>query len=289
MIITVLLKLIKLLPLNVIYLISDFTSFIIKNIFNYRQSIVKNNLRRSNLKLDDYQIQLITNKFYKYFTDLYLESIKMDSFSKLDFDKRLEVINVDLLNKFYDEGKSVVLMLSHYAGYEWCTSLPYYIKHKLIAVYTPIKNKSVNSFIHNSRSKHGLDLISRYDAIKEIYKREVESEKPYMYGLVADQSPQLKSKNYWSKFLGVNVPIFTGSERIAKKYNLPVIYGKMKKIKRGYYSVEFELIAESPNDYSDYEITEKYLKQVENQLKEDPHPYLWTHNRFKHSDEAPKT
>ena len=63
----------------------------------------------------------------------------------------------------------------------------------------------------------------------------------------------------------------------------------MKKIKRGYYSVEFELIAESPNDYSDYEITEKYLKQVENQLKEDPHPYLWTHNRFKHSDEAPKT
>jgi len=97
-IITVLLKLIKLLPLNVIYLISDFTSFIIKNILNYRQSIVKNNLRRSNLKLDDYQIQLITNKFYKYFTDLYLESIKMDSFSKLDFDKRFEVINVDLLN-----------------------------------------------------------------------------------------------------------------------------------------------------------------------------------------------
>ena len=143
--------------------------------------------------------------------------------------------------------------------------------------------------MHNSRSKHGLDLISRYDAIKEIYKREVESEKPYMYGLVADQSPQLKSKNYWSKFLGVNVPIFTGSERIAKKHNLPVIYGKMKKIKRGYYSVEFELIAESPNDYSDYEITEKYLKQVENQLKEDPHPYLWTHNRFKHTDKAPKS
>ena len=90
------------------------------------------------------------------------------------------------------------------------------------------------------------------------------------------------NKSYWSKFLGVKVPVFTGSERIAKKYNLPVVYGRMKKLKRGYYSVEFQLITENPNDYDDYEITEKYLRLVENQLHEDPHPYLWTHNRFKH-------
>ncbi len=289
MIITIILKLIKSLPLNVIYLISDLTSFTIKNIFKYRVKLVKNNLRRSNLNLDDKQIQAITNKFYKYFTDLYLESIKMDSFLKIDFDKRFKVINSDLLNKFYDEGKSVVLMVSHYAGYEWCTCLPYYIKHKFTAVYTPVKNKSVNNFMYNSRSKHGLDLISRYDAIKKIFKKEVESEKPHMYGLVADQSPQIQSKNYWSKFLGVKVPIFTGSERIAKKHNLPVVYARMRKIKRGYYSVEFELIVESPNEYSDYEITEKYLKLVENQLHEDPHPYLWTHNRFKHTHKAPNS
>ena len=78
-------------------------------------------------------------------------------------------------------------------------------------------------------------------------------------------------------------------ERIAKKHNLPVVYARMRKIKRGYYSVEFELIVESPNEYSDYEITEKYLKLVENQLHEDPHPYLWTHNRFKHTHKAPNS
>ena len=289
MIVTFLLKFIKILPLSVIYLISDFTSFIIHKVFKYRVNIVKNNLKRSNLKIKSDQIQIIVNKFYKYFTDLYFESIKMDSFSKLDFDKRFKVINVDLLNKFYDQGKSVVLMVSHYSGYEWCTGLPYYIKHKFSAVYTPIKNESINNFMYNSRSRHGLELISRYDAIKEIYKTEAQSITPHLYGLVADQSPQMRSKNYWSKFLGVKVPIFTGSERIAKKLSLPVVYARMKKIKRGYYSVDFQLIAESPNDYKDYEITEKYLKLVENQLREDPYPYLWTHNRFKHMDKAPNT
>ncbi len=289
MIVTFLLKFIKILPLSVIYLISDFTSFIIHKVFKYRVNIVKNNLKRSNLKIKSDQIQIIVNKFYKYFTDLYFESIKMDSFSKLDFDKRFKVINIDLLNKFYDEGKSVVLMVSHYSGYEWCTGLPYYIKHKFSAVYTPIKNESINNFMYNSRSRHGLELISRYDAIKEIYKTEAQSITPHLYGLVADQSPQMRSKNYWSKFLGVKVPIFTGSERIAKKLSLPVVYARMKKIERGYYSVDFQLIAENPNDYKDYEITEKYLKLVENQLREDPYPYLWTHNRFKHMDKAPNT
>jgi len=288
-IVTFLLKFIKILPLSVIYLISDFTSFIIHKVFKYRVNIVKNNLKRSNLKIKSDQIQIIVNKFYKYFTDLYFESIKMDSFSKLDFDKRFKIINIDLLNKFYDEGKSVVLMVSHYSGYEWCTGLPYYIKHKFSAVYTPIKNESINNFMYNSRSRHGLELISRYDAIKEIYKTEAQSITPHLYGLVADQSPQMRSKNYWSKFLGVKVPIFTGSERIAKKLSLPVVYARMKKIERGYYSVDFQLIAENPNDYKDYEITEKYLKLVENQLREDPYPYLWTHNRFKHMDKAPNT
>jgi len=288
-IVTFLLKFIKILPLSVLYLISDFTSFIIHKVFKYRVNIVKNNLKRSNLKIKSDQIQIIVNKFYKYFTDLYFESIKMDSFSKLDFDKRFKIINIDLLNKFYDEGKSVVLMVSHYSGYEWCTGLPYYIKHKFSAVYTPIKNESINNFMYNSRSRHGLELISRYDAIKEIYKTEAQSITPHLYGLVADQSPQMRSKNYWSKFLGVKVPIFTGSERIAKKLSLPVVYARMKKIERGYYSVDFQLIAENPNDYKDYEITEKYLKLVENQLREDPYPYLWTHNRFKHMDKAPNT
>ncbi|MBL6591877.1 MAG: lysophospholipid acyltransferase family protein [Flavobacteriaceae bacterium] len=288
MVISILFKILRNLPLNFIYIISNFVYFLIFKVFKYRLDLVKKNITLTNLNLNSSQSHKTIRKFYQYFTDLYLESIKMDSFSKSDFEKRFTVINVEIVNKFFNEGKSVVLMLSHYGGYEWCTCLPYFIKHNLLAVYTPIKNKYINEFIKKSRSRHGLDLISRYDALKQIYKIEKKNKIPYLYGLVADQSPKISSNNYWSKFFGVKVPVFTGSERIAKKYNLPVVYGKMKKIKRGYYSVEFQLITDNPKKFKDFEITEKYLRLVENQLHEDPHPYLWTHNRFKHASKAPK-
>ena len=156
MVLSLFFKLIKSLPLSIVYVISDILNFLIYRVFKYRVDLVVKNLKRSNLNLKPYQINIITKKFYRYFTDLYLESIKMDSFSKSDFDNKFNVKNVELLNKFYNQGKSVVFMCSHYSGYEWCTSLPYYIKHKFSVVYTPIKNKPVNDFMYNSRSRHGL-------------------------------------------------------------------------------------------------------------------------------------
>ncbi len=288
MLTSILFKIIRNLPLNFIYIISNFVYFLIFKVFRYRLHVVKKNISLSNLNLNTSNNYRTIKNFYKYFTDLYLESIKMDSFSKSDFEKRFTISNIDLLNKYFKQGQSVVFMCSHYSGYEWCACLPYFIKHNFLAVYTPVKNKYINEFMKKSRSRHGLDLISRYDAMKKISILEKKNKKPHLYGLVADQSPQIRTNNYWSKFLGVKVPVFTGSERIAKKYDLPVVYGKMKKIKRGYYSLEFKLIVENPNNYKDFEITEKYLRLVENQLREDPHPYLWTHNRFKHMDKAPK-
>ena len=100
---------------------------------------------------------------------------------------------------------------------------------------------------------------------------------------MADQSPQLRKINYWSKFLGVEVPVFTGAERMAKELDVPVVFAKMSKIKRGRYEMKLELITEKPNSVEDFEITEKYLRLVENQIHEDPNYYFWTHNRFKHS------
>ena len=207
----------------------------------------------------------------------------MDNLSERFFLKNFEVQNIDLLNKYYDDGKSVILMLSHYSGYEWCVSLPYFIKHHLVGVYSPMSNKRVDKFIRKSRSKHGMSLISRYSAFRDILKIEKEGS-PTLYGLVADQSPQLSSKNlFWTNFLGQKVPVFTGSENIAKKFNLPVIYGEMSKLKRGKYKIEFKLISENPVKENEFDITKKYLKLIEKQINNDPSLYLWTHNRLKHA------
>ena len=105
--------------------------------------------------------------------------------------------------------------------------------------------------------------------------------------MAADQSAQIRSKTYWKEFLGIKVPVFTGSERIAKEHDLPVVFGKMKQKKRGFYSVEVEVICEKPKKIKDFKITDKFVTLVEKQIKESPHLYFWTHDRFKHKDKAP--
>ena len=269
------------LPFPILYLLSDFLSFLIQNVFKYRVQLVEKNLRLSNLKLNEKEIINIRKKFYRHFCDLALEMIKLDHMSENQIKKSFTINNNELTDKYLSQGKSVILMVSHYGGYEWCVALDYYLKHKICAVYTPLKDKAFEKVVFNSRAKHNLNLIPRYSAIDDIVNLET-SNKKFLYGLVADQSPQIRSKNYWSKFLGIKVPVFTGSERLAKKLDLPVVFGKMTKPRRGRYEMNIELIADKPNDYDDFEITEKYLKLVEGQIKENPIYYFWTHNRFKH-------
>lgn len=269
------------LPFSIIYLISNCLSFIVYYLIGYRVNVVENNLKSSNLNLSDQQIKILKKKFYSHFCDIYLEMIKLDYLSKEQIKDRFKILNPEIANNFLVEGKSVILMVSHYGGYEWCTTLDNFFEHQVAAIYTPLKDKELEKLTRKSRERHGIKLISRYTALDDIRSFEKSGNK-FMYGFMADQSPQLRKINYWSKFLGVEVPVFTGAERLAKELNLPVVFAKMSKIKRGRYEMKLELITDNPNSVKDFEITEMYLRLVENQIHENPSYYFWTHKRFKH-------
>ena len=272
---------IGLLPFPLIYLISNFLSFILLRIIKYRVDVVRYNLKSSNLELSDLDIKKLIKNIYSHFCDIYLEMIKLDRMNKIDVEKRLKVLNPEIANKYLKEDKSVILLVSHYGGYEWCTALDYFFEYKVAAIYTPLKDKELENLTIKSRARHGMKLISRYNALNDIRDLE-KSGSNYMYGFMADQSPQIRKINYWTKFLGVEVPAFTGAERMAKELNIPVVFAKMSKLSRGKYEMRLELIAENPNEFKDFEITEKYLRLVEKQIHEKPDYYFWTHNRFKH-------
>ena len=272
---------IGLLPFKLMYLLSDFLSFILLRVVKYRVDVVRYNLKSSNLKLTEKNIKKLIKNFYSHFCDIYLEMIKLDRMNKIDVEKRLKVLNPEIANKYLKEDKSVILLVSHYGGYEWCTALDYFFEYKVAAIYTPLKDMELENLTIKSRARHGMKLISRYNALNDIRDLE-KSGSNYMYGFMADQSPQIRKINYWTKFLGVEVPAFTGAERMAKELNIPVVFAKMSKLSRGKYEMRLELIAENPNEFKDFEITEKYLRLVEKQIHEKPDYYFWTHNRFKH-------
>jgi KDO2-lipid IV(A) lauroyltransferase len=104
---------------------------------------------------------------------------------------------------------------------------------------------------------------------------------------VSDQSPKLNATHHWQKFMGVEVPVHTGGEMLAKKYDMNIIFLRTKKIKRGYYQASFEVLSEEAKSVPNYEITDRFLKLVEQQIHEAPEFYLWTHKRWKYMNTKP--
>jgi len=284
--ITPLLIFISWLPFWLLYFISDLFYYILYYGIKYRRKIVRKNLELSKVAKNTKDLIRIEKKFYRHLTDVFFEMFKFYSISPEEMKRRFYIENPEIFYQLEKKNKSVMFMTSHYGGFEWFLSINYHVPQLPFAVYTPLSNKSLDSLIKKFRLRHGSKLISRYKAGSYI-KKQIKENKLFLYGMAADQSAQIRSITYWKEFLGVKVPVFTGSERIAKQHDIPVVFGKVVKIKRGYYKVVVDLISEFPNEYKNYQITDIYLKKLEKQIREIPEYYYWTHNRFKHKDKAP--
>lgn len=279
-----LLWLISILPFRIFYWLSDFVYFIIYHIVGYRKKVVRENLAMTLPHLNDAERKEIEKKFYKHMCDMFLETIKTMSISPEEMEKRFQVTNIELVQDYAKKGKSVILVASHYASYEWLLTINPKLGFQGIAIYKRIANRYFDKLIREIRSKYNTELIETRQAIPTMAHNQRQG-KLSLYGLASDQSPKLDRIFHSMEFMGIEVPVHTGAEMLAKKYDLSVIMVKVKKVKRGYYEATFLTIADNPNDFENFEITEKYLKEVEKQIYECPEYYLWTHKRWKHKVE----
>ncbi|MBS7231193.1 lysophospholipid acyltransferase family protein [Flavobacterium psychroterrae] len=276
-----LLWLISILPFRLFYWLSDFVCFIIYRIVGYRKKVVRENLALTLPNLSKSELKIIEKKFYHHMCDMFLETIKTMSISPKEMEKRFHVTNIDLVNDYAKKGKSVILVASHYASYEWLLTINPKIDFKGIAVYKRVANPYFDKLVRKIRSKYDTELVETRKAIPTMAQNQRDGILS-MYGLASDQSPKLDRIFHSMKFMGIEVPVHTGAEMLAKKYHLSVIFVKVKKVARGYYEATFVPIADNPNDYENFDITEKYLREVEKQIYEAPEFYLWTHKRWKH-------
>ena len=273
--------LISILPFRLFYLFSDFVYFLVYRVIGYRKKVVRENLLLTFPNLSDAERKNTEKKFYQHMCDMFLETIKTMSISAEEMDKRFQVTNIELVQDYAKKGKSVILVASHYASYEWLLTINKKIGFQGVAIYKKVANAYFDKLVRKIRSKYGTELIETRKAIPTMAQNQRDGILS-MYGLASDQSPKLDRIFHSMKFMGIEVPVHTGAEMLAKKYDLSVIMVKVKKIARGYYEATFLSIADNPNDYENFDITEKYLREVEQQILEAPEYYLWTHKRWKH-------
>ncbi|SFF41124.1 lysophospholipid acyltransferase family protein [Flavobacterium xueshanense] len=272
---------ISILPFRFFYWFSDFIYLIVYHIIGYRKKTVKYNLALALPHLSSEERLIIEKKSYHHLCDMFLEMIKTMTISSAEMNRRFVVTNIELVKEYEKKGKSAILLASHYASWEWLLSINEKTKFKGIGVYKKIANKYFDKLLRDIRSKYNAELVETNKAIPlmaENQKNGILS----MYGLASDQSPKLNRAFHWDTFMGVEVPVHTGAEMLAKKYDLNVLFVKVKKVKRGFYEATFVPITDNPNSFPDFEITNIFLREVEKQILEAPEYYFWTHKRWKH-------
>ncbi|WP_205508489.1 lysophospholipid acyltransferase family protein [Longitalea arenae] len=273
-----LLYLVSLLPLRVLYVLSDAFHVLVYRILGYRRKVVLGNLELVFPEKTLAERKKIASRFYRNFIDSIIESLKMVSASDAYIQKRVSG-NWEVLNDLYKTGRSCQIHLGHTFNWEWANLAGAKEMHyTFLGVYMPIKNKIFDRLFRKLRSKSGSVLLPATDMRKAMIPWR---NRQYCIGLVADQAPANPEKSFWLNFFGKPTPFVTGPETGARAGNIPVVFANIEKPRRGYYKVDFTLAEMEPGALDRGELTLRYARYLEKVIRQQPDMWLWSHRRWK--------
>jgi KDO2-lipid IV(A) lauroyltransferase len=269
------------LPKHGIYIFADFLFFLAYYIIGYRKKVVFENLSNSFPEKSKNEIKSIAKKFYRHLGDIIIENAAILNMSQEKVQQFTVVRNIEQMNQFHEKNKNVIAITAHYGNWELLPTLSPHTKYKILSVYKPLKNKFFDKKIYQMRKRFNGVPVPMKSVYKEITKQQREGNS-FILGLVADQCPPRKYINYWTTFLNQETPFFTGSEKIARKFNHAVVLTLVKKRKRGLYEIDFIPLVENAKEMNEAEITEQYVRELEKTINENPPCWLWSHRRWKY-------
>ena len=273
--------LISILPFPVLYFFSDFLCFILYTCLGYRKKVVIQNLQSAFPEKSADEINKIAIDFYHNLCDFMVETFKILTISKEGIKKhcRFNPDGLAVFSKYASEGKSVIMVMGHIGNWEWAGH-PFSLlcRQQLVVLYHPLANKYFDRLMMGMRSRFGTKMIPMKTAFREMLAHKNDLTATVF---ISDQTPMPESA-YWTNFLNQDTPVFKGTEIIAKKLNLPVVYTCVKKVKRGYYEMFAETLVENPAATRDGEITEMHTQRLEKDIREQPASWLWSHRRWKY-------
>lgn len=269
-----------LIPFFILYPLSDLVSFVLYSIVGYRKNVVRDNLERSFPHLNKKSLRRLEKLSYKNLSDVLLEGIKGFTMTRGQIRRRHFVVNPEILDTYKAAGRTIITLPSHYGNWEWGSLSPgLFIKDfKIVAFYKPLTNPYADRFVRKNRSRTGTMLASIYktNATFDSLKNELSA-----YIMASDQSPSNSKNAVWVNFLGRETAFLHGPEKYATRYNFPVFFVDIQRVKRGYYQLELVLLTDNPAELEPGEITRRYAGKLEEAILRKPENWLWSHRRWK--------
>lgn len=280
-----LLYLLSLLPMRLLYLLSDCLFFPLFHIVKYRRKVVEKQLDECFPGKSMQERRAIERQFYHFFCDYLVEVIKLFSISKKEMMRRMKFVGIEQVREELKDKKFCFLYLGHYCNWEYIASLSYWLPEIHCGqIYHRIYNQAFDELFLKLRGQFGGESILMKDTLRRILTLR-NQEKKVMIGFIADQLPKWENMHHWTTFLNHDTSFFIGAERIAKQVDAALYYVDVERVKRGYYQVRFRLMTLHPKEFPDYELTDQYARLLEESIRRQPAYWLWTHKRWKRTKE----
>lgn len=279
-----LIRIFSLLPLSVLYMISDIILYpLVYYVARYRLKVVRKNLRNSFPDKSHDELKNIEKKFYHHFADLIVEVVYGYRVGDEEMRERVVFENVDLVEHLASKTHGVIAYLGHMGNWEWLVDLnkrfvnPAMVEYN---VYRQLKNPASDKMMLELRSKRGGECIEKKQLLRKLVALR-RSEHPFVVGMLSDQKPSKRSSYAWTQFLNQETAFLDGSEVLAHKFGFSAVYAHIWSPKRGYYRIRFEQITDDPELMQPEEMTKRYAELLEQNICAQPEQWLWTHNRWK--------
>jgi Kdo2-lipid IVA lauroyltransferase/acyltransferase len=267
------------LPLAFLYGVASVIGWLALRVFPYRKELVHDNLKLAFPAMDEKALRETMRQYYLGFAHMFVEIVKSATMTPEEIRRRVRIVNLEVPRELLAQGKSVLCVAAHQCNWEWMLlGFSLELEYPVDAAYKPLVDAWAEREMKTVRSRFGCRLIPAKELLPDIIKRRGIAR---AIAMVADQEPTTSEHKHWTRFLNRDTAFYMGPEEIARVTRLPVFFIAMRRISRGYYEMAFEPLAQPDEKLPPGELTERYARRVERQIREAPPDWPWSHKRWK--------
>ncbi len=257
--------------------------FAIYRVAQYRKVVVRCNLENSYPEKTKKELRTIEREFYFNLAEMFIDAIDLSGVSKKVLLSRVNFTNLEE-HRAATQGRDWIAALAHYGSWEYFSAYKLFTDSDLAAVYRPLHNPAADAYYKYSRTRFGANVVPMNNLLRYIVRsRDRHPRRGLILGMIADQTPPKNEVHHWFRFFGQDTPFFMGVEKIAVKFGMPVYFVDVKKTSIGHYDLSFEMIFDGEEAVAEYEITERYVRRLEEMIRRRPELWMWSHRRWKHT------
>lgn len=279
-----LLHAVALLPLRALYVVSDGLAWIARDVVRYRRRLVKANIAASFPQMTDAERREVERRFYRNFTDVFVETVKLLHISDDEMRRRMRFEGVELIDSHTRAGRSVGLYCSHFCNWEWITSITLWAnasdKIEYSQVYRPLRNKWFDAFWFDLRKRFHSVSIPKNGVLRALLSAR-RGGGVFVTGFISDQKPSHNDGHHSLPFLSQDTPFISGTEMLLRKLKAAAVYADVERVGRGYYRVKLRPMTDDVSATADNEVTDLYAHMLEQTILRQPDAWLWSHNRWR--------